>query len=43
LILLIDEIEIEKEDIFYEQKICAGRKLLMFKDGRKFIANETIR
>lgn len=42
LILLIDEIEIEKEDIFSEQKICSGRKLLMFKDGRKFIANSTI-
>ena len=43
LTVLIDDIEIKKEDIFSEQKICAGRKLLILKDGRKFIANETIR
>lgn len=42
LTLLIDEIEIKKGDIFSAQKICAGRKLLIFKDGRKYIVNSVI-
>lgn len=42
LTVLIDDIEIKKEDIFSEQKICAGRKLLILKDGRKFIVNSRI-
>ena len=42
LTLLIDEIEVNKENIFSEQKICAGRKLIVMKDGKKFIANSRI-
>lgn len=42
LIILGNSLEIEKSEIFLEQKICMGRKLLMLKDGRKFIANVTI-
>lgn len=42
LTLLIDEIEVNKENIFFEQKICAGRKLIVMKDGKKFIANSRI-
>lgn len=42
LIILGNSLEIEKSEIFLEQKICVGRKLLMLKDGRKFIANVTI-
>ena len=42
LTLLIDEVEIKKEDIFSAQKICAGRKLLILKDGRKYIVNSVI-
>jgi len=42
LTLLIEEVEIKKEDIFSEQKICAGRKLLILEDGRKFIVNSRI-
>lgn len=42
LTLLIDEIEIKKGDIFSAQKICAGRKLLILKDGRKYIVNSVI-
>ena len=42
LIILGNSLEIEKSKIFLEQKICVGRKLLMLKDGRKFIANVTI-
>jgi hypothetical protein len=43
LILLIDEIQIKKGDIFSAQKICAGRKLLILKDGRKYIINSVIK
>ena len=39
LIILGNSLEIEKSEVFLEQKICVGRKLLMLKDGRKFIAN----
>lgn len=42
LIILVNSLEIEKSEIFLEQKICVGRKLLMLKDGRKFIANSRI-
>ena len=42
LIILGNSLEIEKSEVFLEQKICVGRKLLMLKDGRKFIANVTI-
>lgn len=42
LIILGNSLEIEKSEIFLEQKICVGRKLLMLKDGRKFIANSRI-
>lgn len=42
LTLIIDEIEVNKENIFSEQKICAGRKLIVMKDGKKFIANSRI-
>ena len=42
LIILGNSLEIEKSEIFLEQKICMGKKLLMLKDGRKFIANVTI-
>jgi hypothetical protein len=41
LIILGNSLEIEKSEVFLEQKICVGRKLLMLKDGRKFIANVT--
>ena len=42
LIILGNSLEIEISEVFLEQKICVGRKLLMLKDGRKFIANVTI-
>lgn len=42
LIILGNSLEIEKSEIFLEQKICVGRKLLMLKDGRKFIVNSRI-
>ena len=41
LIILGNSLEIEKSEVFLEKKICVGRKLLMLKDGRKFIANVT--
>jgi hypothetical protein len=41
LIILGNSLEIEKSEVFLEQKICVGRKLLILKDGRKFIANVT--
>lgn len=43
LIILGNSLEIEKSEIFLEQKICIGRKLIIMNDGRKFIVNETIR
>lgn len=42
LIILGSSLEIEKSDIFLEQKICAGRKLIMLEDGKKYIVNEVI-
>ena len=42
LIILGNSLEIEKSEIFLEQKICAGRKLIVMKDGKKFIANSRI-
>ena len=43
LIILGNSLEIEKSEIFLEQEICIGRKLIIMNDGRKFIVNETIR
>lgn len=42
LIILGNSLEIEKSEIFLEQKICVGRKLLILNDGRKYIVNSRI-
>ena len=42
LIILGNSLEIEKSEIFLEQKICVGRKLIIMKDGRKYIVNSRI-
>lgn len=42
LIILGSSLEIDKSEFFLEQKICTGRKLLILKDGRKFIVNSRI-
>lgn len=42
LIILENKIKISKKDIFSEQQICSGRKLIILKDGKKLIANSMI-
>ena len=42
LIILQSSLKIAKKDIFSEQEICAGRKMIILKDGRKLIANSII-
>ena len=39
LIILQSSLKIAKKDIFSEQEICSGRKMIILKDGKKFIAN----
>lgn len=42
LIILENVLKIKKNEIFSEQQICAGRKLIILKDGSKFIANTQV-
>lgn len=42
LIILQSSLKIAKNDIFSENEICAGRKMIILKDGRKLIANSII-
>ena len=42
LIILENLLRINKKEIFSEQHLCAGRKLLILKNGRKFISNSSI-
>ena len=42
LIILENALKINKKEIFSEQHLCAGRKLLILKNGRKFIVNSSI-
>ena len=36
---MVEEIKIKKSDIFSEQEICSGRKMILLKNGKKFIGN----
>lgn len=42
LIIIQSSLKIAKNDIFSENEICAGRKMIILKDGRKLIANTFI-
>ena len=42
LVIIQDKIKINKNEVFSEQQICSGRKLIILKDGKKLIANSTI-
>lgn len=42
LIILENALKINKNEIFSAQEICAGRKMIILKDGRKLIANSII-
>ena len=39
---MVEEIKIKKDEIFSEQEICSGRKMLILKNGKKFIGNTNI-
>ena len=39
LTVMVEEIKIKKSDIFSEQEICSGRKMILLKNGKKFIGN----
>ena len=40
--VMVEEIKIKKDEIFSEQEICSGRKMLILKNGKKFIGNTKI-
>ena len=40
--VLINPIFYDKNEVFSEQQICSGRKLIILKDGKKLIANSMI-
>lgn len=42
LVIIQDKIKINKNEVFSEQQICSGRKLIILKDGKKLIANSMI-
>lgn len=42
LVIIQDKIKINKNEVFSEQQICSGRKLIILKDGKKLIANSSI-
>lgn len=42
LTVIVEEIKIKKDEIFSEQEICSGRKMLILKNGKKFIGNTKI-
>ena len=42
LVIIQDKIKINKNEVFSEQQICSGRKLIILKDGKKLIVNSMI-
>ena len=42
LVIIQDKIKRNKNEVFSEQQICSGRKLIILKDGKKLIANSMI-